>query len=75
MRSWTDQSIAMTTTSPRTSLTEFCEDCKRETSHAVTIQLRVENANADHAKCSREPYRVSECQNCDASTALRMNDA
>jgi hypothetical protein len=65
----------MTTTSPRTNLTEFCEDCDRETSHAVAIQLRVENEDADHAKCSREPYRVSKCMNCEASSARRMNDA
>ncbi|WP_336037746.1 hypothetical protein [Halobacterium yunchengense] len=65
----------MATKTPMSNLTEFCEDCDRETRHAVEIQLRVENAEASQPKCSREPYRVSECLHCEATDAVRMNDA
>jgi len=65
----------MTTTAPDANLREFCERCEQETRHAVTIQLRVENANADKPKCSREPYRVSECLACESTVTRRMNDA
>lgn len=75
MQPWDDVSTAMTTTAPPSDLTEFCEDCQCETPHGVTIQLRIENADSEHAKCSREPYRVSECRRCESSTAQRMNDA
>ncbi|MFB6270715.1 MAG: hypothetical protein ABEH83_12265 [Halobacterium sp.] len=65
----------MTTAQPESSLTEFCPHCERETRHAVQIELRVENSDATHAECSREPYRVSECLVCETTDSRRMNDA
>lgn len=65
----------MTTTATGSPLEEFCERCERETRHTVQIHLRVENADADQPKCSREPYRVSECAACEATNTKRMNDA
>ena len=75
MPNWVDASSVMTTAHPDSTLTEFCQTCDRETRHAVRIELRVENADADQPKCSREPYRVSECVVCDAVDTCRMNDA
>jgi hypothetical protein len=68
-------SSAMTTAQLDSTLTEFCEHCERETRHGVQIELRVENSEAAQPKCSREPYRVSECLVCESVDARRMNDA
>lgn len=56
-------------------ITEHCEHCNRETSHTVQIQLRTEGDEEDeNAMYSREPYRVSECQGCGETSAVRMNN-
>jgi hypothetical protein len=52
---------------------EECECCDRETPHVVRIELRSES-EVDTA-ASREPYRVARCRLCDATEAIRMNDA
>lgn len=57
------------------AVTESCEACGRETPHEVTIELQEESAKAQNAEFSREPYRVTECTECGATTSQRMNDA
>jgi len=64
--------MATTGDSP-TGRTERCEVGGRETTHRVTIQIKTENAKADNAAFSREPYRVSECQVCGHRESRRMN--
>lgn len=54
---------------------EFCEHCDDETAHLVTIELRSESATGENTAYSREPYRLSECRQCGADAAIRMNDA
>ncbi|MFC4449808.1 hypothetical protein [Halorussus aquaticus] len=54
-----------------TETAEDCEECGRETVHAVTVELRAENPDSTF---SREPYRVSECTVCETETTTRMND-
>lgn len=65
----------MTTTVPQTDHREFCEHCDRDTPHAVDIELRTESDSEENPEFSREPYRVSTCLSCEATTVLRMNDA
>ncbi|AGB38827.1 DUF7835 family putative zinc beta-ribbon protein [Natronococcus occultus] len=56
-------------------LTEDCPQCGRETLHSVSIQLRTESETGQNTACSREPYRVSECQVCHTRESQRMNNA
>jgi len=60
-----------------TTRQEHCQSCGRDTPHDVSIELRAEtdDETAATAEFSREPYRVATCQRCEASHALRMNDA
>ncbi|MDZ7700681.1 MAG: hypothetical protein U5J98_00685 [Halobacteriales archaeon] len=55
--------------------TEACEACRRETPHAVRIEIRTESKQRENAAFSREPYRVATCQQCGGESALRMNNA
>lgn len=57
------------------TVTEECDDCKRETDHEVTVEMRTENPDSDNATFSREPYRISECQTCGATEEVRLNNA
>jgi len=60
---------------PDGGITEHCEHCNRKTPHSVQIQLRTEGDESDdNAMYSREPYRVSECQGCGETSAVRMNN-
>jgi ribosomal protein L37E len=54
---------------------ERCEQCGRETAHAVSIELRTESTDGQNAAFSREPYRVTECRRCGTTASRRMNDA
>jgi hypothetical protein len=56
-------------------LTEYCAQCDRETLHSVSIQIRTESTKQRNTAFSREPYRVSECQECNARESQRMNNA
>lgn len=56
-------------------VTEECDTCERTTPHRVDVQLLTESRTGENTEYSREPYRVSECQVCGSSTALRMNNA
>lgn len=51
---------------------EECADCERETDHEVQVEIRTENPDSTF---SREPYRVTECQTCGATSTERLNDA
>jgi hypothetical protein len=54
---------------------ESCENCGRETSQMVTVEIQTENRNAENAAFSREPYRIATCQTCGETTSQRMNNA
>lgn len=51
---------------------EYCEDCGTETHHSVGIQIREESQ--ERVGYSREPYRVSVCDQCETTTRVRMNN-
>lgn len=57
------------------TLTEFCGNCERETSHQVSVQIRTESKKQQNAEFSREPYRVTECLVCNEVSSQRMNNA
>ena len=63
----------MTITDPP-KLTEWCEQCDRETHHDVSISIRTESTKPLNAQYSREPYRVSVCQVCGREQSVRMNN-
>jgi hypothetical protein len=65
----------MTITMSDDTLREYCDHCEQKTPHTVQIELRTESEDDEHAGCSREPYRLSECERCEDTTSLRMNDA
>lgn len=44
---------------------DYCDVCRRETPHPITIELRTENPTAENAAFSREPYRVATCRICE----------
>jgi hypothetical protein len=56
-------------------LVESCANCGRETSHAVTVELRTESSGGANALFSREPYRIAECRACGEAAVERMSDA
>ncbi|WP_227380171.1 DUF7835 family putative zinc beta-ribbon protein [Haladaptatus halobius] len=57
------------------TVVERCENCDRETSHTVTVEIRTESKKKENAEFSREPYRIATCQTCDEMTSQRMNNA
>jgi len=65
----------MATTNDGVGMSEACADCGRDTPHAVSVQIQTESSKRENAEFSREPYRVSECQVCGATTSTRMNNA
>ena len=65
----------MATTNDGVDMSEACADCGRDTPHAVSVQIETESSKTENAEFSREPYRVSECQVCGATTSTRMNNA
>lgn len=56
-------------------MTEHCEECGRETSHDVSVQIRTESRKKKNAEFSREPYRVTQCLVCGTEHSQRMNNA
>ncbi|MFB6304761.1 MAG: hypothetical protein ABEH47_06315 [Haloferacaceae archaeon] len=54
---------------------EPCARCSGETVHEVHVEIRTESTAEENAQFSREPYRVSTCQECGSESVLRMNDA
>lgn len=57
------------------AMTEKCERCGLATLHEVTVQILNESPDGENAEFSREPYRISECQVCGSTDAVRMNNA
>ncbi|MDX1745465.1 MAG: hypothetical protein R3324_05965 [Halobacteriales archaeon] len=56
-------------------ITEWCARCRQDTTHNVRIEIRTESTKRENAQYSREPYRVSECDDCGVTTSQRMNNA
>jgi ribosomal protein L37AE/L43A len=65
----------MATINDGADMSEACAECGRETPHAVSVQIQTESDKSENAAFSREPYRVSECRICGATTQTRMNNA
>ncbi|WP_227376306.1 DUF7835 family putative zinc beta-ribbon protein [Haladaptatus halobius] len=57
------------------TVVERCENCDRETSHTVSVEIRTESKKKENAEFSREPYRIATCQTCGEMTSQRMNNA
>lgn len=57
------------------SIVEECPECGREQPHEVSIDILTESDSDENAEFSREPYRITECQACGATTRTRMNNA
>ena len=58
-----------------TDVTEDCKQCDGPTPHRVAVKILTESGHEENAQFSREPYRVSTCQNCGEQTHTRMNNA
>lgn len=56
-------------------MTEYCEACDLDTLHEVSVQIRTESLKKENAQFSREPYRITECQQCGSRRSQRMNNA
>lgn len=56
-------------------ITESCRSCGKQTLHRVRVEIVTESAKKKNAQFSREPYRVSMCQECGVESRQRMNDA
>ncbi|NKE37326.1 hypothetical protein GWG54_16180 [Natronococcus sp. JC468] len=54
---------------------EYCTQCDLDTQHRVSIQIRPESERGTNRAFSREPYRLSECQQCGTQERQRMNQA
>ena len=54
---------------------ERCKNCMKYTQHTVNIEIRTESKTGVNAEYSREPYRVTECTECETEDAERMNHA
>ncbi|WP_440988837.1 DUF7835 family putative zinc beta-ribbon protein [Haloarchaeobius baliensis] len=55
--------------------TEHCDSCGTDTIHQVSVQLVTESTKKENSQFSREPYRVTECQQCGTRESQRMNNA
>jgi len=56
-------------------IVEQCPECGSEQPHEVSIDILTESDDEQNAEFSREPYRVSECLACGATSKTRMNNA
>jgi hypothetical protein len=63
------------TTHHSDGIVEECVECGRERPHDVSIDILTERDREENAEFSREPYRITECRHCGASSRRRMNDA
>lgn len=62
-------------TSTTNTRLEYCDSCGAKTQHVVSIQIVTESDSPNHNNYSREPYRVTECQQCGEQRSQRMNNA
>lgn len=60
-------------TDPSTA-TEYCESCQCETRHSVSLIIVEEGSDDSDVRFSREPYRVTVCEQCGLETKMRLND-
>jgi hypothetical protein len=67
--------MASKSPSPFHDQSEHCEDCERDTQHAVSVEIRTESGKVENAEFSREPYRVAKCVACGSESVQRMNNA
>ena len=74
MQSTGPTEIMVTTTTTDSQSGELCENCDAMTPHQVTIEIVTENEENSNAAFSREPYRVTECQQCGATSKQRANN-
>ncbi|QZX99773.1 hypothetical protein [Halobaculum rubrum] len=56
-------------------VTERCVTCGGKTTHGVRVEIRTESQKEENAEFSREPYRITTCNECGVETATRMNNA
>ena len=66
--------IMVTTATADNQHSERCENCDAMTPHEVTVKLVTESEADSNAVFSREPYRVTKCQQCGAMTKQRANN-
>ncbi len=72
----TEQEVTMATKNQGfQAIVELCDNCGRETSHEVSVEIRTESKKKENAEFSREPYRVTQCQTCGETKSQRMNNA
>ncbi|WP_266082530.1 DUF7835 family putative zinc beta-ribbon protein [Haladaptatus caseinilyticus] len=64
----------VTTTTTDGQSGELCENCNAMTPHQVTIEIVTENEENSNAAFSREPYRITECQQCGLTSKQRANN-
>ncbi|SIR76080.1 hypothetical protein SAMN05421858_3680 [Haladaptatus litoreus] len=57
-----------------TKIVEQCENCAAKTPHTVTVDLVTESDKEETVAYSREPYRITECTQCETETRQRMNN-
>ncbi|SIR31417.1 hypothetical protein SAMN05421858_2214 [Haladaptatus litoreus] len=73
---WTEQEVTMATKNQGfQAMVELCDNCGRETSHEVSVEIRTESKKRENAEFSREPYRITTCQTCGEEKSQRMNNA
>jgi len=58
-----------------TETIEECESCGEQTPHDVRIEIQTESTKTENTEFSREPYRVTECDECGETENKRMNNA
>lgn len=56
------------------TVVERCERCQGDRPHRVTLVILTENDQTENAGCSRQPYRVTECQSCSVETKERLSN-
>jgi hypothetical protein len=74
MQSTGPTKIMVTTSTTDSQSGELCENCDAMTPHQVTIEIVTENEANSNAAFSREPYRVTECQQCGTTSKQRANN-
>jgi hypothetical protein len=66
--------LMVTTATTDSQPSERCDNCDAMTPHQITIEIVTESEKDSNAAFSREPYRVTECQQCGTTTKQRAND-
>lgn len=64
----------VTTSTVDNQLGERCENCAAMTPHQVRLEIVTESEEDSNAEFSREPYRITKCQQCGATSKQRVNN-